>query len=85
MITRLPRRLEALADPSGRRGRRHPLVGVLLVACSVVVAGARSLAAIGQRARSAPQDTLARLEITCFAAQLAPYDRGRQAGALRLH
>ncbi|MGW3722635.1 transposase family protein [Streptomyces sp. NPDC005133] len=43
-----------------RRGKRHPFVSVLMVACSAVLTGARSLAAIGQWASSAPQDTLAR-------------------------
>jgi hypothetical protein len=54
-------RLATLPDPRHRRGRRHPMVAVLVVACSAVVAGARSFAAIGQWARSAPQNTLARL------------------------
>lgn len=54
-------RLAGLADPRRRRGRRHPFVSVLLIAASAVLAGARSYAAIGQWARSAPQDALARL------------------------
>ncbi|MFI8186679.1 ISAs1 family transposase [Actinacidiphila glaucinigra] len=54
-------RLAGLADPRRRRGRRHSLVSVLLVAASAVLAGARSYAAIGQWARSAAQDALARL------------------------
>jgi predicted transposase YbfD/YdcC len=53
-------RLGLLADPRGRRGRRHPLLGVLLIAAAAVVAGARSYAAIGQWARNAPQTALAR-------------------------
>ncbi|MEU8718518.1 ISAs1 family transposase [Streptomyces sp. NPDC048663] len=36
-------------------------MSVLLIACSAVLAGARSFAAIGQWARNAPQNTLARL------------------------
>ncbi|MGW0899510.1 ISAs1 family transposase [Streptomyces goshikiensis] len=48
-------RLRRLPDPRRRRGVRHPFVGVLLVA------GARSYAAIGQWAASAPQHALARL------------------------
>jgi predicted transposase YbfD/YdcC len=50
-------------------------VSVLLVACSAVVAGARSFAAIGQWAASAPQNTLARLGAritTVFGVRLAP-------------
>lgn len=54
-------RLAVLRDPRGRRGRRHSLVAVLLTACSAVLAGAHSYLAIGQGARHAPQDTLARL------------------------
>ncbi|MER5344888.1 transposase family protein [Streptomyces mirabilis] len=38
----LPSRLATLPDPRDRRGRRHPFVSVLLVACSAVMCGARS-------------------------------------------
>ncbi|MET9603249.1 transposase family protein [Streptomyces sp. NPDC006459] len=54
-------RLRALPDPRDRRGRRHALVSVLLTAACAVLADARSYLAIGQWARHAPQDTLARL------------------------
>ncbi|MDH6502456.1 transposase family protein [Streptomyces sp. SAI-149] len=54
-------RLDALPDPRGRRGRRHTLTSVLLTAACAVLAGARSYLVIGQWARHAPQDTLARL------------------------
>ncbi|MCY0963414.1 ISAs1 family transposase [Streptomyces sp. H27-H5] len=54
-------RLACLPDPRARRGRRHGLVSVLLTAACAVLAGARSYMAIGQWARHAPQDTLARL------------------------
>ncbi|MDH6711469.1 hypothetical protein P3T27_008227 [Kitasatospora sp. MAA19] len=57
----LAERLRALPDPRRRRGVRHPFVAVLLVAASVVVAGARSYAAIGQWSANAPQQALARL------------------------
>ncbi|MFD9631628.1 ISAs1 family transposase [Streptomyces violascens] len=57
----LAERLVRLPDPRHRRGVRHPFVVVLLIAASAVAAGARSYAAIGQWARSAPQQTLARL------------------------
>ncbi|MEW2121582.1 transposase family protein [Streptomyces sp. NPDC005474] len=53
----LAERLVTLPGPRHRRGVRHPLVAVLLIAASAVVAGARSYAAIGQWARSAPQHT----------------------------
>ena len=54
-------RLALLSDPRRRRGRRHPLLSVLLIAASAVVAGARSYTAIGQWARNAPQTTLTRV------------------------
>ena len=54
-------RLTALPDPRDRRGRRHTLVSVLLTAACAVLTGARSYLAIGQWARHAPQDALARL------------------------
>ncbi|MFJ2258609.1 hypothetical protein ACIOKD_09685 [Streptomyces sp. NPDC087844] len=50
-------------------------MSVLLVACSTVVAGARSFAAIGQWARSVPQAALARLgarTVSVFGVRLAP-------------
>ncbi|WP_369354637.1 ISAs1 family transposase [Streptomyces sp. cg2] len=71
----LPQRLATLADPRHRRGKRHPFVSVLLIACSAMLAGARSFAAIGQWACSAPQDTLARLgarTTTVFGTRVAP-------------
>src|SRR6266545_3771251 len=54
-------RLGQLPDPRGRRGRRHPLPGLLVIAAVAVLAGARSFAAIGQLSRKLPQATLARL------------------------
>ncbi|MGH8919353.1 MAG: ISAs1 family transposase [Actinomycetes bacterium] len=62
-VPHLDGRLRMLPDPRKRRGRRHPLVSVLLTAACAVLAGARSYFAIGQWARNAPQDTLARLGI----------------------
>jgi predicted transposase YbfD/YdcC len=53
--------LAQLADPRQRRGRRHALVGVLGVAVCAVLAGARSLAAIGEWAADAPGQVLAAL------------------------
>jgi predicted transposase YbfD/YdcC len=55
--------LAQLADPRQRRGRRHPLVGVLGVAVCAVLAGATSLAAIGEWASDAPGQVLAALGI----------------------
>lgn len=54
-------RLAVLPDPRKRRGMRYPYVSLLLVACAVT-ADARLWAAIGQWARSAPQETHARLD-----------------------
>ncbi|MEU9944420.1 transposase family protein [Streptomyces lavendulae] len=54
-------RLRVLPDPRQRRGVRHPFVTVLLLAASAVVAGARSYAAIGRWAASAPQLALTHL------------------------
>ncbi|MER6076392.1 transposase family protein [Streptomyces sp. NPDC001817] len=71
----LAERLVRLPDPCHRRGVRHPFVAVLLIAASAVAAGARSYAAIGQWARSAPQQTLgwlgARL-LTSLNVRIAP-------------
>lgn len=57
----LAERLRALTDPRCRRGKRHPFVAVLLIACSAVVTGARSFAAVSEWAAEAPQDVLALL------------------------
>ena len=55
--------LAGVPDPRQRRGRRHPLVGVLGVAVCAVLAGARSLAAIGEWAADAPCHVLAALGV----------------------
>jgi len=46
--------LARIADPRQRRGRRHALGAVLAVAVAAVLAGARSLVAIGDWAADAP-------------------------------
>ncbi|MDX3696400.1 ISAs1 family transposase [Streptomyces europaeiscabiei] len=74
-IADLAERLVALPGPRDRRGRRHPFVCVLLVACSAVVTGAKSFAAIGQWACNAPQDALIRLgarTVSVFGVRIAP-------------
>jgi predicted transposase YbfD/YdcC len=53
--------LTQIADPRHRRGRRHPLTTVLAVAVAAVLAGAKSLAAIGEWAADAPAPVLAAL------------------------
>lgn len=55
--------LAQLIDPRARRGRRHPLAIVLAVAVAAVLAGARSLAAIGEWAADASQAVLAALGV----------------------
>jgi predicted transposase YbfD/YdcC len=55
--------LAQIADPRHRRGRRHTLATVLAVAIAAVLAGARSLAAIGEWANDAPGQVLAALGV----------------------
>ena len=51
--------LAQVPDPRKRRGRRHPLAGLLAAGIAAVIAGARSFAAIGQWAADASPDVLA--------------------------
>jgi DDE_Tnp_1-associated len=53
--------LAHIADPRHLRGRRHTLGTVLAVAVAAVLAGAKSLAAIGEWAADAPGPVLAAL------------------------
>ena len=53
--------LAQVPDPRERRGRRHPLAGLLAVGVAAVIAGSRSFAAIGQWAADAGADVLAGL------------------------
>ena len=53
--------LAQIPDPRRKRGRRHPLAGLLAVGIAAVIAGSRSFAAIGQWAADAGEDVLARL------------------------
>jgi hypothetical protein len=53
--------LAQVPDPRKRRGRRHPLGGLLAVGIAAVTAGAKSFAAIGQWAADAGPDVLAGL------------------------
>src|SRR3954469_24128423 len=52
---RLVQALKAIPDPRQRRGRRHGLQSVLLLALQAVMAGASSWVAIAQWATTAPQ------------------------------
>jgi predicted transposase YbfD/YdcC len=70
--------LELLAqvpDQRRERGRRHPLAGLLAVGIAAVTAGARSFAAIGQRAADAGPDAPAALGATRGAADESTYRR----------
>jgi predicted transposase YbfD/YdcC len=51
--------LALVPDPRKRRGRRHPLAGLLAVGIAAVMAGSRSFAAIGQWAADAGPEVLA--------------------------
>jgi predicted transposase YbfD/YdcC len=51
--------LAQISDPRHRRGRRHMLVAVLAVAVAAVLAGAKSLTAIGEWASDTPGQVLA--------------------------
>ena len=53
--------LAQVPDPRKRRGRRHPLAGLLAVGIAAVIAGSRSFAAIGQWAADAGPEVLAAL------------------------
>src|SRR3984885_8993915 len=53
--------LAQVPDPRKRKGRRHPLAGLLAVGITAVIAGSRSFAAIGQWAADAGPDVLTAL------------------------
>src|SRR5437764_13503179 len=53
--------LAQVPDPRKKRGRRHPLAGLLAVGIAAVIAGSRSFAAIGQWTADAGPEVLAGL------------------------
>ena len=55
--------LASVPDPRDRRGVRHRLTSLLSVAVCAVLAGAKSLTAIGEWAADAPAEVLARLGV----------------------
>lgn len=58
----LVKRLSQVPDRRDSRGRRHPLVAILvLAACATLVAGTNSVTAIWQWAARSPQDKLRRI------------------------
>src|SRR5436305_3337418 len=67
--------LAQMPDPRRRRGRRHPLTGLLATGIAAVIAGSRSFAAIGQWAADAGPDVLAGLGATRGAAEQSTFRR----------
>jgi hypothetical protein len=93
---RLVQALTVIPDPRCRRGRRHGLQSVLLLALQAVMAGASSWVAIAQWATTAPQAlgvcgappsaatfrrVLAAVDIAAVEAALTGWVTGRQARA----
>src|SRR3954452_8399599 len=93
---RLVQALRTVPDPRQRRGRRHGLQSVLLLALQAVMAGASSWVAIAQWAAIAPQAlgvagaspsaatfrrVLAAVDITAVEAALTVWVTGRQTHA----
>src|SRR3954469_17643860 len=91
--------LKAVPDPRRRRGRRHGLQSVLLLALQAVMAGASSWIAIAQWSKTAPQAlgicgvspsaatfrrVLAAVDIVAVEAALTTWVTGRQAHAQAL-
>lgn len=67
--------LAQVPDPRKKRGRRHPLAGLLAVGIAAVIAGAKSFAAIGQWAADAGPEVLAVLGAACGAAEESTFRR----------
>ena len=67
--------LDQIPDPRKRRGRRHPLTGLLAVGIAAVIAGSRSFAAIGQWAADAGPEVLAALGAAGGAAEESTFRR----------
>jgi predicted transposase YbfD/YdcC len=67
--------LAQVPDPRKRRGRRHPLAGLLAVGIAAVIAGSRSFAAIGQWAADAGPEVLAVLGASRGAAEESTFRR----------
>jgi predicted transposase YbfD/YdcC len=67
--------LAQVPDPRKRRGRRHPLAGLLAVGIAAVIAGSRSFAAIGQWAADAGPEVLAVLGAVRGPAEVSTFRR----------
>src|ERR1700729_1928394 len=68
--------LAQVPDPRKKRGRRHPLAGLLAVGIAAVIAGSRSFAAIGQWAADAGPEVLAGLGAVRGPAEESTFRRG---------
>ena len=67
--------LAQVPDPRKRRGRRHPLAGLLAVGIAAVIAGSRSFAAMGQWASDAGPEVPAALGAARGAAEESTFRR----------
>jgi predicted transposase YbfD/YdcC len=67
--------LAQVPDPRKKRGRRHPLAGLLAVGIAAVIAGSRSFTAIGQWAADAGPEVLAVLGAARGAADESTFRR----------
>ena len=67
--------LAQVPDPRRKRGRRHPLAGLLAVGIAAVIAGSKSFAAIGQWAADAGPEVLAVLGAVRGAAEESTFRR----------
>src|SRR5690348_4507781 len=67
--------LAQVPDPRKKRGRRHPLAGLLAVGIAAVIGGSRSFAAIGQWAADAGPEVLAMLGAVRGAADESTFRR----------
>src|SRR5512140_3336969 len=67
--------LAQVPDPRKRRGRRHPLAGLLATGIAAVIAGSKSFAAIGQWAGDAGPDVLTALGAERGPAEESTYRR----------
>jgi hypothetical protein len=67
--------LAQVPDPRKRRGRRHPLAGLLATRIAAVIAGSRPFAAIGQWAADAGPEALAVLGAERGPAEESTYRR----------
>jgi predicted transposase YbfD/YdcC len=67
--------LAQVPDPRRKRGRRHPLAGLLAVGIAAVIAGSKSFAAIGQWAADAGPEVLAVLGSVRGAAEESTFRR----------